>query len=91
MDLPACADPTPADGKDDQRQQQPSVVEFEVPNEAEGGASNVAEDPEGCRRIIQPPMLQVLKGNRNARCARACFALYSGDTLDVAHEAEGTK
>ena len=73
MDLPACADPTPADGNDDQRQQPPSVVEFEVPNvveEAEGASSSTAgEDPEGCRRVIQPPMLQVFKGNRNARCA----------------------
>ena len=71
MDLPACADPTPpADGNDEQKRQ-PSVVEFEVPNVvAEGeGASNSNADPEGCRRIIQPPMIQVFKGNRNARCA----------------------
>ena len=76
LDLPACADPTPVDGTDDQRQQPPSVVEFEVPNvaEAEGDSNSNADnaDPEGCRRIIQPAMLQVFRGNRNARCTPLC-------------------
>ena len=66
--------------------QPPSVVEFEVPNvvlEADG-ASNGDADPEGCRRIIQPAMLQVFKGNRNAR-----FAIWREEIVAITFNKKG--
>ena len=61
LDLPPCADPAPPEDDDDRKSS--AVVEFELPI----GAEAAAADPEGCRRIVQPAMLQVFKGNRNAR------------------------
>ena len=63
LDLPPCADPAPPEDDDDRKSS--AVVEFELPIGAEAAAA--AADPEGGRRIVQPAMLQVFKGNRNAR------------------------
>ncbi len=80
VDLPECADPSPSGSKNaaEAEDKDGNVVEFEIDAEDVRKLRDRGEDEETdplarCRRIVQPAVLRVFKGNRNARSSSIFF------------------